>query len=96
MSNLFLASDYVRTHTESATMEAANEAARRAVNSILEATDSDTARCDVWPLEEPKIFEPLKQYDQLRFKWGFPHRDAMEQTASEDRVRCIWNKAGYP
>ena len=30
--NLFLASDYVRTHTDLATMEAANEAARRAVN----------------------------------------------------------------
>ena len=30
--NLFLASDYVRTHTDLATMEGANEAARRAVN----------------------------------------------------------------
>ena len=34
--NLFLASDYVRTHTDLATMEGANEAARRAVNGILE------------------------------------------------------------
>ncbi|HWO89849.1 MAG TPA: FAD-dependent oxidoreductase, partial [Gemmatimonadales bacterium] len=34
--NLFLASDYVRTHTNLATMEAANEAARRAVNAILD------------------------------------------------------------
>ena len=33
--NLFLASDYVRTYTDLATMEAANEAARRAVNGIL-------------------------------------------------------------
>ncbi len=38
--NLFLASDYVRTHTDLATMEAANEAARRAVNGILAATGS--------------------------------------------------------
>ena len=30
--NLFLASDYVQTFTDLATMEAANEAARRAVN----------------------------------------------------------------
>jgi hypothetical protein len=36
--NFFLASDYVRTNTDLATMEAANEAARRAVNGILEAT----------------------------------------------------------
>jgi uncharacterized protein with NAD-binding domain and iron-sulfur cluster len=33
--NLFLASDYVRTHTDLATMEAANEAARRAALAIL-------------------------------------------------------------
>ena len=33
--NLFLAADYVRTNTNLATMEGANEAARRAVNAIL-------------------------------------------------------------
>ena len=32
--NLFLASDYVRTYTDLATMEGANEAARRAVNCL--------------------------------------------------------------
>ena len=42
--NLFLASDYVRTHTDLATMEAANEAARRAVNGILAATGSSAPR----------------------------------------------------
>jgi len=36
IANLFLASDYVRTHTDLATMEGAGEAARRAVNGILE------------------------------------------------------------
>ena len=46
--NLFLASDYVRTHTDLATMEAANEAARRAVNGILDATRSSAPRCGVW------------------------------------------------
>ena len=35
-----LAADYVRTHTDLATMEAANEAARRAVNGILCAAGS--------------------------------------------------------
>ena len=39
--NLFLASDYVRTFTDLATMEAANEAARRAVNGILDAAGSE-------------------------------------------------------
>jgi len=53
VENLFLASDYVRTHTDLATMEGANEAARRAVNAILDATDSDADRCPVWKLREP-------------------------------------------
>jgi hypothetical protein len=51
VENLFLASDYVRTHTDLATMEGANEAARRAVNAILDASGSDADRCGVWPLE---------------------------------------------
>ena len=38
--NLFLASDYIRTNTNLATMEAANEAARRAVNGIIDASNS--------------------------------------------------------
>ena len=38
--NLFLASDYVRTYTDLATMEGANEAARRAVNGLLDAASS--------------------------------------------------------
>ena len=42
--NLFLASDYVRTHTDLATMEGANEAARRAVNGILAASGSTAPR----------------------------------------------------
>lgn len=73
--NLYLASDYVRTHTDLATMEAANEAARRAVNGILEATGSDKPRCEIWPLEEPDVFDPMKAYDQLRFNMGLPNRD---------------------
>ena len=42
--NFFLAADFVRTYTDLATMEAANEAARRAVNGILEASGSDASR----------------------------------------------------
>lgn len=51
--NLFLASDYVRTYTDLATMEGANEAARRAVNAILDATESNEERCRLWKLHEP-------------------------------------------
>ncbi|NVL83592.1 FAD-dependent oxidoreductase, partial [Escherichia coli] len=40
VENLFLASDYVKTNTDLASMEGANEAARRAVNAILGAEGS--------------------------------------------------------
>ncbi len=71
--NLFLASDYVRTYTDLACMEAANEAARRAVNAILSSAGSTLPRCSLWPLQEPEVFKPLRDYDQLRFSLGLPH-----------------------
>ena len=71
--NLFLASDYVKTYTDVACMEAANEAARRAVNALLESFRVDrTARLN-WPLAEPDFFQPLIEYDRLRFRLGLPH-----------------------
>lgn len=76
--NLFLASDYVRTHVDLASMEAANEAARRAVNAILEDAsllDEAVDPCEIWPLEEPDIFEPMKAYDRLRWEFGRSHQN---------------------
>jgi uncharacterized protein with NAD-binding domain and iron-sulfur cluster len=71
--NLFLAADYVRTNTDIATMESANEAARRAVNGILDTAESPDARCDVWELDEPAVFKPLQALDRLRLRRGQPH-----------------------
>jgi 15-cis-phytoene desaturase len=71
--NLFLASDYVKTYTDVACMEAANEAARRAVNGILDRSGSNANRASLWPLEEPEFFKPLIEYDRLRFRLGLPH-----------------------
>ena len=70
IENLFLAADFVRTHTDLATMEGANEAARAAVNGILDALGSDQPRCDVHPLEEPWVLWPFRQLDRLRWKLG--------------------------
>lgn len=72
ISNFFLAGDYVRTNTDLATMEGANEAARRAVNAILEKTDSKSPLCKVWPLTEPALFLPVKSWDKVRFRHGKP------------------------
>jgi uncharacterized protein with NAD-binding domain and iron-sulfur cluster len=74
IENLFLASDYVRTHTDLACMEGANEAARRAVNGILDAAGSSAPRCEVWRLREPKVFAPVRALDQQRFKRRQPYR----------------------
>jgi uncharacterized protein with NAD-binding domain and iron-sulfur cluster len=73
ITNLFLASDYVRTYTDVACMEAANEAARRAVNALLDRAASSAPRVTLWPLSEPEAFQPLVDYDRLRFKMGLPH-----------------------
>jgi uncharacterized protein with NAD-binding domain and iron-sulfur cluster len=74
IDNLFLASDYVRTHTDLATMEGANEAARRAVNGVLDAAGSSEPRCEVWPRTEPLVFAPARAYDRVRFELGLPHQ----------------------
>ena len=74
IENLVLASDYVRTHTDLATMEGANEAARRAVNGILDAVGSKEPRCGVWPLHEPKIFKPIKALDRRRYEHEHRHK----------------------
>ncbi len=71
--NLFLASDYVRTYTDIACMEAANEAARRAVNCLLAAAGSDAAPARLWPLEEPDFLKPLQEIDRIRLRLGLPH-----------------------
>lgn len=73
ITNLFLASDYVQTNTDLATMEGANEAARRAVNGILTDAGSTATLCQIWEFREPDIFEPLKAIDETLFDLGLPH-----------------------
>src|SRR5918999_1484249 len=86
VDNLFLASDYVRTHTDLATMEGANEAARRAVNAILERSGSDAERCGVWRLREPDLFAPARALDRVLFKLGRPPRQQLRM--ADGRVRA--------
>jgi len=71
--NLVLASDYVRTHTDLASMEGANEAARRAVNVIVQRSGWSASRVDVWPLQEPASFDPWKRLDERLHQHGQPH-----------------------
>ena len=72
--NLFLASDYVKTNTDLATMEGANEAARRAVNGILDLTGWSGSRARIWTFEEPALFAVARAEDRLRYVLGLPHK----------------------
>ncbi|HUB77902.1 MAG TPA: FAD-dependent oxidoreductase [Bryobacteraceae bacterium] len=73
LQNLFVASDYVRTYTDIACMEAANEAARRAVNCLLVSAGSTARAAQLWPLEEPAFLKPLQEVDRIRFGLSLPH-----------------------
>jgi uncharacterized protein with NAD-binding domain and iron-sulfur cluster len=73
LQNLFVASDYVRTYTDIAYMEAANEAARRAVNCLLVSAGSTAGAAQLWPLEEPAFLKPLQEVDRIRFGLSLPH-----------------------
>jgi 15-cis-phytoene desaturase len=76
--NLFLAADYVRTFTDLATMEGANEAARRAVNGIIDRSDSNAAMCELWKLHEPLVLLPWRLADQKRYDSGLPWNGTIE------------------
>ncbi len=100
IANMVLASDYVRTFTDIACMEAANEAARRAVNAILDRTGSKAGRCGVWPLHEPDALAPLRAVDKLKFKaglpWGFPVPGASAAIPSATTTAPITPVTGAP
>jgi uncharacterized protein with NAD-binding domain and iron-sulfur cluster len=72
ISNMFLASDYVRTYCDLACMEAANEAARRAVNGVLNHMKSEASLCELWDVLEPEFFRELRDNDRVRFQKGLP------------------------
>ena len=77
ISNLFLASDYVKTNTDLATMEGANEAARRAVNSIIDASGAHARYCRIWEMNEPYMFKIWRWVDARRYNQGLVWRKEM-------------------
>jgi len=78
--NLTFASDYVRTHTDLATMEGANEAARRAVNRIIEISGVNEKKCKIWDLHEPTLLKPFRWYDKRRYRKGLAWKEGFPWT----------------
>lgn len=72
VKNFVLASDYVQTQTDLASMEAANEAARRAVNAILDAEGSKAERCRLFAMPMPHLLKAWRHHDKKRFEAGKP------------------------
>jgi uncharacterized protein with NAD-binding domain and iron-sulfur cluster len=73
--NLYLASDYVHTTTDLACMEGANEAARRAVNALLDRVGSDAKRCELWPWDVPWFLRVLQKHDKKKWEKGHPQHE---------------------
>ncbi|NUQ96089.1 MAG: NAD(P)-binding protein, partial [Streptomyces sp.] len=71
--NFFLAGDYVRTDVDLATMEGANESARRAVNALLDADGSTAPRCRLWTLFRAPELTVLQRVDDFRYRLGLPN-----------------------
>jgi hypothetical protein len=51
-------------------MEAANEAARRAVNCLLLTAGSTVQPAQLWPRTEPEFLKPLQEIDRIRLTLG--------------------------
>ncbi len=71
--NLFLAADYVQTQINTACMEGANEAARRAVAALLGASGSHESPPAVYDLYRPPEFAQLRALDAQRYATGQPN-----------------------
>jgi uncharacterized protein with NAD-binding domain and iron-sulfur cluster len=71
--NLFLAADYVRVNIDTATMEGANEAGRRATNAILAASGANSEPAAVYDLYQPPELEPFRRADEELYRQGRPN-----------------------
>jgi uncharacterized protein with NAD-binding domain and iron-sulfur cluster len=59
ITNMFLAADYVDTATNLACMEGANEAARLAVNAVLDHAGSNYERCRTWRFADSDVLSTV-------------------------------------
>lgn len=71
--NMFMASDYVRTNVDLATMEGANEAGREAANSILLRSGVGGTPATIKGLWQPKELAVVRQTDAMLYKLGLPN-----------------------
>lgn len=73
VSNLFLASDYLRTEVDLASMEGANEAGRHAASRVLERLSLDASHIRFHSHGALRQFASLRKLDAVAWKLGQPH-----------------------
>jgi uncharacterized protein with NAD-binding domain and iron-sulfur cluster len=73
LPNLLLAADYVNVQIDTATMEGANEAGRRAANAILAKAGSPAKPARVHDLYQPPEWEPVRAADAQAYAAGLPN-----------------------
>lgn len=71
--NMFLASDYVRTNVDLATMEGANEAGRQAANAILARAGSSAHPAYLGTLWQPQELAAARAADAALYAAGLPN-----------------------
>jgi uncharacterized protein with NAD-binding domain and iron-sulfur cluster len=71
--NLFLAADFVRTNTDIASMEGANEAGRRAARGVLRSLGMREDAVQVFDIAGPDRFGGLRLLDRGLHAAGLPH-----------------------
>lgn len=84
IENLVLASDYVQTNADLACMDSANEAARRAVNALLDRTGSNAPRCQIWEMGMPELCALFRLHDQQRWDEGLPWDGGLFSASAPD------------
>jgi len=70
---MFMASDYVRTHIDLATMEGANEAGREAANAILARSGVSGTPATIKALWQPKELAAVRLTDATLYQLGLPN-----------------------
>jgi uncharacterized protein with NAD-binding domain and iron-sulfur cluster len=73
LPNLFLASDYVKSNINLASMEGANEAGRKAANGILAASGAGGTPAPVAGLYQPPELKAIYAADDARYAHGLPN-----------------------
>ena len=89
IENLFLAGDWLKVDFDISSMEGANEAARRAVNALLDRAASAQPRVQVFDRLLPAEWAALRTLDDDRYTRGLPN--LFDAAGTPDAIQGLLN-----